>query len=209
MVSTKSIDEALRRPIRGEPPWGVARLFPEQGAWTEKEYLALDTNLPIEYVNGCLEFPPVPTRSHQRMIRLLLQLIQAFLEARGLGEALPAGYRVRVAGGVFREPDVVAILRHNESDAGEKFTDSAGLVVEIVSQDDPNRDWVEKKAEYAAAGIPEYWIADPRDNTLTIFTLDAGAREYREVGRYKEGETAQSILLDGLTVDVTAVFAAE
>lgn len=203
------LEERLRKPARGEPVWLLARQFPAQGHWTEERYLDLETDQPLEYVRGYLEFPPVPTRSHQRMIRHLVQLIQAFLEARGLGEALPAGYRVRVADGVYREPDVVTILRRSESGAGEKFTDTADLVVEIVSQDDPNRDWVEKKAEYAAAGIPEYWIADPRDNTLTIFTLDDGATEYREAGRYKEGETAASVLLEGLTVEVAKVFAAE
>lgn len=80
-------------------------------------------------------------------------------------------------------------------------------MVEVVSENEPNRDRVKKKREYAAAGIPEYWIADPRDKTLTIFTLEAGAAEYREAGRYREGETAWSVLLDGLAIDVTAAFA--
>ncbi|HEX6986083.1 MAG TPA: Uma2 family endonuclease, partial [Planctomycetaceae bacterium] len=60
----------------------------------------------------------------------------------------------------------------------------------------------------AAAGIPDYWIADPRDRTLTVFTLDPGATEYREAGKYREGETARSVLPDGLTADVAAAFAA-
>ncbi|MDQ3330986.1 MAG: Uma2 family endonuclease, partial [Planctomycetota bacterium] len=106
-------------------------------------------------------------------------------------------------------PDVVFMRASNAHRRHNEYWEGADLVVEVVSSDDPKRDLVEKKAEYASAGIPEYWIADPRDKMLTIFTLDDGATEYREAGRYQEGETAKSLLLAGLTVDVTAVFTGE
>ena len=59
-------------------------------------------------------------------------------------------------------------------------------------------------ASYAEAGIPEYWIADPRDETLTVLALRGDA--YVEHGRYGRGETAVSVLLDGFTAEVSAVF---
>jgi Uma2 family endonuclease len=59
-----------------------------------------------------------------------------------------------------------------------KRWDYADLVVEIVSPDDPDRDYIEKRDEYATAGIPEYWIIDPGRQQVTQLTLDAGA--YRE-----------------------------
>ena len=48
-------------------------------------------------------------------------------------------------------------------------------MVEVVSPDDPGRDLVEKRADYAEAGIAEYWIADPRDQTIRVLTLQDGA----------------------------------
>jgi len=202
------LEERLRQPAPGEPVWPLARQFPVQGAWTVDEYLSLVTDGLVEYADGCLEFPPVPTKTHARVLRFLCNLLQAFVDARRLGETFSAGYPVRVKADRFREPDVVCILNRHDDDAGEQFASAADLVVEVVSPKDPKRDLVTKRAEYAAAGIPEYWIADPRDKTLTILTLDPGAAEYREAGRYREGETARSVLLDGLAVDVTAVFAA-
>ena len=59
-------------------------------------------------------------------------------------------------------------------------------------------------ASYAEAGIPEYWIADPRDETLTVLVLRGDA--YVEHGRYGRGETAVSVLLDGFAAEVSAVF---
>jgi len=44
-------------------------------------------------------------------------------------------------------------------------------VVEIVSPDDPDRDLVEKVADYAEAGIPEYWIVNPNTATISVLRL--------------------------------------
>ena len=78
------------------------------------------------------------------------------------------------------------------------------LVAEVVSPDDPARDLVEKRADYAEAGIAEYWIADPRAATIVVLTLQDGA--YVEHGVYGRGATAQSPLLPGLAADVAACF---
>ena len=32
---------------------------------------------------------------------------------------------------------------------------------EVVSPDRPERDLVDKRIDYAEAGIPEYWVVDP------------------------------------------------
>jgi Uma2 family endonuclease len=81
--------------------------------------------------------------------------------------------------------------------------------MEVVSDDKPSRDWKTKRAEYAQAGIREYWIVDPRDRSITVLSLPEGETVYREAGRYTEGQTAASALLEGFRVDVTEVFQAE
>ena len=65
-------------------------------------------------------------------------------------------------------------------------------------------DLVETRLDYAEAGIPEYWIADPRDESITVLALREDA--YVEHGACVRGDTATSPLLDGLAVDVAAVF---
>jgi Uma2 family endonuclease len=77
----------------------------------------------------------------------------------------------------------------------------------VVSPDDPARDMVTKRADYAEAGIPEYWIVNPLDATITVLTLAGDA--YAEHGRFSRGATATSTLLEGFTMSVDAVFAAE
>ncbi|MDW8212510.1 MAG: Uma2 family endonuclease [Roseiflexaceae bacterium] len=83
----------------------------------------------------------------------------------------------------------------------------ADLVVEIVSPDNPERDTVEKPRDYAQAGIPEYWIVNPLDETITVLVLEDDA--YRTFGAFRRGEQAASRLLDGFAVSVDEVFDAE
>lgn len=206
MSIVRSIGESLRNPTPGEPPWGLALLYHEQGSWTEEEYLALDTNILVEFADGCLEFPPIPTDSHQALVDHLLDILKSYVRPRQLGTLRFAPLRLLTGPKKYREPDILFLRQERDHLRHEKYWESADLVVEVVSEDDPDRDWVTKRAEYASAGIAEYWIADPRDRTLTVLTLGPGATTYREAGKYREGEIAASVLLKGLTVDIAAAF---
>lgn len=190
----------------GDPPWEIATLFPPQGAWSEAEYLALTGNRLIELCDGKLEVLPVPTQLHQMIVAYLYETIKAFVVANDLGKVLFAPLRVRVRSGRFREPDVLFMSKRNAERRGNQYWEGADLVVEVVSEDDPDRDWKTKRAEYAEAGIPEYWIVDPRDESITVLTLPQGQSEYAEAGKYARGEAAASVLLDGLSVKVDEVF---
>jgi hypothetical protein len=61
----------------------------------------------------------------------------------------------------------------------------ADLVIEVVSPDDPQRDLVTKRSEYAQAGIPEYWIVDPQTETITVLRLEDA--RYVEHGVFRPG----------------------
>ena len=115
-----------------------------------------------------------------------------------------AALRMRIRKGRFREPDL--LLRRDRSDPRnqDRYWLDADLVVEVVSPDNPECDLTEKRAGYAEGRIPEYWIVDPRDPNITVFTLKADA--YVESGVHKRGSTARSPLLDSFSVDVAAVF---
>ena len=63
---------------------------------------------------------------------------------------------------------------------------------------------MEKRADYAEAAIPEYWIVDPRDETITVLALEG--ETYAEQGVHTRGGAAASVLLEGFRADVSAVF---
>jgi Uma2 family endonuclease len=190
-----------------EPTWEIAELFPEQGSWTEEEYMRLPGNRLIEFSDGRVELLPMPSRRHQKIIMFLSKLLEAFVLSKNLGEVLIAPFKVRLWPDKVREPDVMFMFASNSHRSFEDYWEGADLVVEIISPDNPKRDTVEKKEEYAKAGIPEYWLVNPLSETITVFVLAQGSSLYQEVGVYNKGEIAVSRLLEGFTVDVAAVFA--
>jgi Uma2 family endonuclease len=195
--------------IPGEPTWGVAQLFPTQGNWSESEYLALDTNQLVEFSHGFVEFLPMATFLHQRILKFLFNALQAFVTAQNLGAAFFMGVRVRLWPGKFREPDVLFMHAEHASRMTDEYWEGADLVMEVVSagDEDRRRNLTTKREEYAQAGIREYWIVDPALEQITVLTLDG--QTYVVHGEFKRGEQATSKLLPGFVVDVTSALTAK
>jgi Uma2 family endonuclease len=173
-----------------------------------RDYLDLDTNQRVEFSHGFVEFLPMPTTPHQRLVLFLVNALNAFATARSLGEALMAGVRVQLWEGKYREPDVVFLLAEHASRITDDCWLGADLVMEVVSgsESDRHRDLVTKREEYAKGGIPEYWIVDPELGQIMVLVLDGPA--YAVHGVFSRGQQASSKLLPGFAVDVTAVLAA-
>jgi Uma2 family endonuclease len=176
-----------------------------QGLWTEEQYLTLsaDTNHLIEFTDGEIEVLPMPTSHHQVIMLLLYELFKAFLHPLG-GKVLVAPLRLQVRPGKYREPDVLMLRDAADPRYQDAFWLGADLVVEVVSPDRPERDTEEKPRDYAEAGIPEYWIVNPIDETITVLAL-AGER-YLTHGVFPRGAQATSLLLEGFFIPVAEVF---
>jgi Uma2 family endonuclease len=138
--------------------------------------------------------------SHEEVIIYIWKLLDAFVRSGNMGRVFFAGIRVLTRGKKYRMPDIVFMTRENAARMKNEAWEGADLVMEVVSPDDPERDWVKKRKEYAAAGIPEYWIADQAKKQIVVLTLKGKA--YAVHGVFKPGEKADSVLLKGFAVDV-------
>ena len=189
----------------GEPVREITDYLPSQGSWTERQYLTLFTERGVEFNDGMIEVLPVPTKRHQLVIQLFYDLLKAFIAGNGV--IVLAGYKLRVESDKvqYREPDVVYLTPEQNAQAGEDFAQAAELVAEVVSPDEPSRDYVAKRGEYAAAGIPEYWILDPDAKQILVLGLEG--RAYVERGNYGPGQRATSHHLPGFAVAVNDMLA--
>ncbi|WP_024800421.1 Uma2 family endonuclease [Nocardia sp. BMG51109] len=136
----------------------------------------------FELWNGWLIEKISPSLRHNRMSRGLRCL---FIEA-----ARRAGADVLVDGGEYefifpagiRKPDVFVIDAKAEETGfaeGETYLDPSdlSLIVEVVSPRSGSEahDRTIKRGEYAAAGVPHYWIVDFRPTPrIEALHLDAG-----------------------------------
>jgi Uma2 family endonuclease len=188
--------------------WDVAKLFPRQGQWTAEEYLAvaMDTNRLVELVDGRLEVQARPSLTHQRVLQYVLSALHGFVATHNLGEVLMAAYAVRLCDRTFREPDVLFVSEAHRAEMQERYTSYTDLVIEVVSESSRENDYQIKRGEYAASRIPEYWLIDPQARIVIVHRLEDDT--YTELGRYRPGDRAASVVLAGFELDVTAVFAA-
>jgi Uma2 family endonuclease len=87
------------------------------------------------------------------------------------------------------QPDLVFISNENrEVLTTQGVRGAPDLVVEILSPSTRSRDLGIKLRAYQAAGVPNYWIADPRARTLEERVL--GEDGYGQPTVYRVGETS-------------------
>jgi Uma2 family endonuclease len=183
----------------------LADILPPQGRWSEEEYLVLTDhrNRLIEFTDGFLEVLPMPTDKHQAILGFLYQAFLGFIDSRG-GKVRFSPLRLQIRPGKFREPDLLLLLSAEDSRRQNRFWLGADLALEVVSEEKPERDLVDKRGDYAEGRVPEYWIVNPQTETITVLRLSGDV--YEEAGIYKRGESASSVLLAGFSVAVAAVF---
>ncbi|MCX7109747.1 MAG: Uma2 family endonuclease [Proteobacteria bacterium] len=191
-----------------EPAWDVSRQFPAQGAWSEDEYLNLPYSRLVEFDLGRIEVLDMPSELHQALVLFLYEALIAYVRRHKLGRVLVAPLPVKLWEGKMREPDLLFMRREHASRRHENYWSGADLVMEVLSPNDPNRDKITKRQEYARAGIPEYWLVDPLEKTVTVFTLPGQADEYAICGTFGIGCQAESASLAGFSVDIDELLAA-
>jgi Uma2 family endonuclease len=136
----------------------------------------------IEVVDGWMVRCESPEPSHQTIARNLANHLWAAV--KDLDHKKSTCHRVNndvdvlISEGPklhFRRPDVV-VYRWIAADRGKwgrkPYASDCVLVVEIVSADSVTTDTRDKRAEYAAAGIPHYWIVRMSDNDGPAVTVE-------------------------------------
>ena len=190
---------------RGDWTWELVKEFPQQGDWTEEQYLEREFEGLVEYDDGVLEFLPMPTWIHQFIVDFLHSNLKQFVQPRSLGFTAFAPLPVRVGDRHYRKPDVIYATQ-TRIQSFDKPSNGADLVMEVVSgsKKDRERDLIKKRSIYAEAEIPEYWIVDPELEKISVLILCNG--EYKVHGEFHSGETATSVLLPGFEIVVKTCF---
>jgi Uma2 family endonuclease len=207
---TSAMQPTIERPVPSILPpeeWKelLEDILPPQGRWSDEEYLVLTDhrNMLIEFTDGFLEVLPMPTEQHQMILGFLYLVFMSFFKSRG-GKVLFSPLRLQIRPSKFREPDLLLLLSATDPRRQNRFWLGADIILEVVSEDKPERDLVEKRHDYAEGGIPEYWIVNPMTQTISVLRLRDNA--YEEAGIYKRGELATSSSRPEFTVAVTEVF---
>ena len=158
-----------------------------------------------ELINGEFYQMPPATVEHQLIIDYLVGMINAFVRSlqpipglafTTIGLALSDRYAPT--------PDIVYLRTQNLHLIRRGMVEGVpDLVVETLSSD-RNRDLVMKRAIYAEAGIPEYWLVDPVNDTITV--LELSGAEYAERAVLSRGDTLTTATIPGFEVELNRIF---
>ena len=179
---------------------------------TFEEYLDYDdgTDNRYELVDGeLIALPPESGRNARIAKCLFLKLVSS---GQVSGELIDYNCELQVpvlqpGYAANRYPDLVVLKAEHIELTQTRLTITLtmpppDLVVEVVSPGKANRerDYIAKREQYAARGIPEYWIADPDDGVVIVLQLQAGA--YVEIGQFQGNERILSPMFP--TLELTA-----
>ena len=173
---------------------------------TLAEYLALDIEGLWELADGELYEMPPPNLDHQDLIGFLYRMVCAYLDGTEprVGRAWH-GVGVALSDTMMLIPDLVFVRSQRQEILRTNYIDGApDLVVEALSTD-RRRDLALKRGWYAAAGIPEYWILDPVNDTLTI--LELSGNEYTERAVLGSNDVLTTPVLPGFELPLERLFA--
>jgi Uma2 family endonuclease len=177
-----------------------------------EEYLSYDdgTDNRYELLNGeLIELPPESGENNSILMFVCLQLVPL------------VGYR-RVRWGLELEvwgepknryPDLTIIREEHIQQLRSRNTirlsmEPPLLVIEAVSPGDTNRerDYVAKRKQYQERSIPEYWLIDRVQQTITVLELLGGF--YQELGVFSGSDLIQSSVISGLSLVAEEVLTA-
>ncbi|MGF1479896.1 MAG: Uma2 family endonuclease [Cyanophyceae cyanobacterium] len=150
-----------------------------EAIYSFEEYCQYDngTENRYELVDGKLELMNPPRVRHLLIAKYLEQCFDAEIERRALPWVCFKEAGVRTGWQKSRLADLLIIPREAALELLDQtaiFQTVPQLVVEIVSPDSVTRDYRYKRSEYAASGVPEYWIVDPLEKRVTVLILNEG-----------------------------------
>ena len=158
--------------------WAKSDDFPQQG-----QYAFLDGRIWAD--------PSMEREGHNQVKAEITRVLGTVIKDLGLGRFYVDGMGlVNVDADLATEPDGMFLsyaalreerVRFARRENSLEVVGSPDMVLEVVSPTSVQKDTVLLRDLYWRAGIPEYWLIDPRRNDLVFDILRHGSKGYRPV----------------------------
>jgi Uma2 family endonuclease len=174
---------------------------------TYADYLTWSRSYGDELISGTayVREPPAPSWLHQEVVVELCRQIANALEGKScrvcvapLDVRLPRSTEGDDQVDTVVQPDVLIVSDLKKVDA-RGIRGAPDWVAEVLSPSTASHNRTVKLSAYERAGVPEVWLIDPVDRTLTIYQLEAGSYGRATLLELK-GRT-QLTAVPGVTID--------
>ena len=213
---TKSYELPSTQPNIVEEPfvmYGTLNLD-ESKRYTYADYLTWLDDKRRELIDGFIHLMSAPMRVHARVSMELSTFIRTFIKKRkGKCHVYYAPFDVRLPlnnetedNKIYNvvQPDICVICDLSKLD-DKGCIGAPDLIAEILSPSTLKYDWNYKFNLYEAAGVREYWIADPKSKTVIVFLLQPDGK-YDLGTVYECNQKAPVHIFEGLEIDLNELF---
>ena len=173
---------------------------------TCRDILALpEDGLRHELIDGEHYVTPSPVPRHQLIVGNLYFLLRSHLEVQPDGDVYLAPVDVVLSVHDLVVPDLMLFTPSRRQQVRARNVHGApDLVIEVLSPSTARRDRTLKRALYQRAGVREYWLVDPKAETVTVWHGTRQERQYSADG----DDRLVSPLLPDLRITLADVFRA-
>ena len=184
----------------------------EKAQYTFADVLTWEETERIEIINGEAVMMAPPSRAHQEISGALFAQLYNFLEGKKCRVyAAPFAVRLFERDGeapenvdTVVEPDISVVCDTDKLD-NHGCKGAPDLVIEILSPSTRRHDRLVKLGLYQRAGVREYWIVNPEEKTVQVFTQD-GSGSLRITEEYERDGVAKVNVLNGCFIELGKVF---
>ncbi|MFT4038063.1 MAG: Uma2 family endonuclease [Thermomicrobiales bacterium] len=171
-----------------------------------EEFLSIreETRDKTELIDGVLYVTPAPARIHQLALLRTVRAFDSHFVRCGGGQLFFSPFDVRFAIATVVQPDMLVVLDDRAYILDEDpVVEAPSIAIEILSPSNSRYDLVIKRDLYALYGVPEYWIADPAAQTVTVMTNPVDGR-YQSV--VTSLDVATSVYVPEVSISIEDLF---
>ena len=152
------------------PPELVTRSL--DASWSYARWSKLpDDGHRYEVIDGVLYKTTAPSFFHQWIIRQIVRALLSQIDDVDIGLTAWSPIGLLMPGCDPVQPDIV-VVRSAERDMiyDRRINGVPALIIEVLSPSNAEKDTEIKRAAYARAGLPEYWIVRPAERDLLLLS---------------------------------------
>ena len=140
------------------------------GEYTIEDYLAWPEDERIELIDGRIYYMLAPSYVHQVVAVEIYYAVRNYIREQG-GNSLPGIAPIDVQldcdDRTMVQPDVIIDCRSKKKNP-MRIIGAPDFMLEVLSGSTKLKDTTIKKEKYAKAGCREYWMVDPKEETVEV-----------------------------------------